>query len=63
MRLRGFVRVDLAAGERRLVEVRVPLASLARRRAGRWAPVAGPVRWRIARHAADPGVGGQLELS
>jgi beta-glucosidase len=62
MRLRGFARVELAVGERRLVEIRVPLASLARRRAGRWAPVAGPVRWRVARHAADPGVGGQLEL-
>jgi beta-glucosidase len=63
MRLRGFARVELAAGERRAVEVRVPLSSLARRRAGRWAPVEGPLRWRVARHGADPGASGQLELA
>jgi beta-glucosidase len=54
-KLVGFARVELAAGEERAVEVRVPSASLRRRRrAGGWVDPDGPVRVTVGRSAADP---------
>jgi beta-glucosidase len=55
-KLVGFSRVELDAGERKVVEVRVPIARLARWDASvhGWAPVDGPVRVALARHAGDP---------
>lgn len=55
-RLVGFARVELAPGERRTVQVSVPIASLAQRSAdGRWLPARGDLRLAVGRHAADPG--------
>lgn len=55
-KLVGFARVELDPGERRVVEVRFPLARLARWDAAAhdWAPVTGPVEVALARHAGDP---------
>ena len=55
-KLVGFERVELNPGERRVVEVRFPLARVARWDAEvhDWAPVTGRVDVALARHAADP---------
>jgi beta-glucosidase len=55
-KLVGFERVELAPGERRVVEVRFPLSRLARwdGAAHDWAVVGGPVTVVLARHADDP---------
>ena len=49
--------VELDAGERKVVEVRFPIARLARWdvAAHGWAPVDGPVVVALARFAGDPG--------
>ena len=55
-KLVGFERIELDPGEHRVIEVRFPLARLARWDVDRhdWAPVTGPVHVALARHAGDP---------
>ena len=55
-KLVGFERVELDPGERKVIEVRFPVARLARWDVTihDWAPVTGPVQVALARHAADP---------
>ena len=55
-KLVGFERIELSPGQRKVVEVRFPVARLARwdTAAHDWAPVAGPIEVALARHAADP---------
>ena len=54
-RLAGFTRVELAAGERRPVQIDVPLARLGRRRGpGDWAVEPGTYRIEVAANAGDP---------
>ncbi|MCU1369911.1 MAG: beta-glucosidase-like glycosyl hydrolase [Ilumatobacteraceae bacterium] len=55
-KLVGFIRVELDPGERKVVEVRFPLARLARwdPEVHGWAAVTGPVQVALARHAGDP---------
>jgi beta-glucosidase len=55
-RLIGFRRVEVAAGEREAVEVRIPVSSLATRSASlhEWVPATGAHEIAISRHAADP---------
>ena len=54
-KLVGFLRVELDPGERKVVEVRFPIAHLARwnPEGGGWLPVEGPVQVVLARHAGD----------
>ena len=55
-KLVGFERVELGPGERRVVEVRFPLARLARwnDEDHEWNPVLSPIHVALARHAGDP---------
>lgn len=55
-RLVGFQRVEIPAGERRTIEVEVPLDRLATRDAQRhtWMPPAGAHQVVVARYAGDP---------
>ena len=55
-KLVGFQRVELGAGEHKVVEVRFPTSLLARWDGddGGWLPVEGPVTVALARHAGDP---------
>jgi beta-glucosidase len=58
-KLVGFARVELDPGERKVVEVRFPLARLARWDvdARSWSPVGGSVHVALARHASDRAAG------
>ena len=55
-RLVGFQRLEVAAGEARLAEVRFLVGALSRRDplARTWVPATGAVRLTVARHAGDP---------
>jgi len=53
MRLVGFTRVEVPAGQSRTVELRIPTVHLQVRDAGRWMLPTGTYVLRVARHSAD----------
>lgn len=54
-RLVGFARVEVAAGQTRTAEIRIPLHRLQVREHGAWTLVPGTYVLSVARHSADLG--------
>ena len=53
MRLVGFARVEVPAGQSRPVEIRIPTSHLRIREGGAWTLPTGTYVFRVARHSAD----------